>query len=469
MSTSSVGLTSQSAANAASSSTLFNGTSRFSADFQNVIATDVAVASIPYQFLQNAVSRLQGQSTELGSIQTDFSTLQSSIQQLQSVASGGLLAASSSNTSVAQPIIAAGAQSGTYTLSVSDLGSHSNALSGAGTTAVTDPSIQNISSSSSFSLTVNGTATTISPATHTLSGLVSALNSNPSLGVQASIVNLGSSSSPDYRLSLQSASLGADTIQLNDGTSDLLTNIPGSSATYTVDGQSNLISSNSTTITLAPGLTVSLVGENASGASTTITVAPNTYSIQNALANFVTSYNAAFAELNNNVGTAGGALQGNSIVYQLTNALRSLGNYSSGSGGINSLASLGITFSKTGQLSLDTTAFTSATANQIDNLTSFLGGTTTGGFLQNASDSLSSILDPSTGLIPNDISALQTQVTTDNTKIAADQAKVSALQTNLTAQLSASDALVASLEQNYNLVQGLFAAEQNNTTAQSLG
>jgi flagellar hook-associated protein 2 len=469
MSTSSLGLTSAGATNS-NGSTLFNGTSRYSADFQNVIATDLARASIPYQLLQTVVGTIQGQSTELRTISSDFTNLQNSVQQLETAIGTGLLSATSSDSSVAQPTVAAGAQAGTYTLQVSDIGSSTNTLSQPGAAPVTDPSTQNISSSTSYTLTVNGTTTAISPSTNTLHGLVAAINSNSALGVQASIVNLGSSTTPDYRLSIQSTQLGPDTIQLNDGATDLLSNIStGSPATYTVDGVSTPITSTSRNITLAPGVTVDLTGGNTSGSSTTITVAPNYTTVQTALANIVGSYNAVVDELDKNVGQAGGALQGNSTAYELTNALQGIANYSNGSGNISSLASLGVTFDKTGHLSFSQSSFNSATANQFEALTGFLGDTSTGGFLKYASDQLSGILDASTGLIPNATSSLQSQITKDNATIASDQANVSRLQTNLTAQLSASDALVASLEQNYTLVSGLFLAAQSNVRAASLG
>ena len=161
MSTSNVGLTGTTASNG---STLFNGTSRFSTDFQNVITRNVAIATLPVTQLQQETSTLQSQSTELGAVGNLFTAVQSSIQQLETATSSGTLATGSSDTTIAQPTITAGAQAGTYTLSVISLGSYANTLSQAGSTPVTDPSTQNISSSSSFTLTVNGTPTTISPA-----------------------------------------------------------------------------------------------------------------------------------------------------------------------------------------------------------------------------------------------------------------------------------------------------------------
>ena len=87
-----------------------------------------------------------------------------------------------------------------------------------------------------------------------MNALAQAINTS-NAGVSATILNLGSPTAPDYRLSLQSTSLGPTTIQLNDGTQDLLTTLTtGTPAKYQVDGQpSTPISSNSSTVTIAPG------------------------------------------------------------------------------------------------------------------------------------------------------------------------------------------------------------------------
>ena len=103
------------------------------------------------------------------------------------------------------------------------MGSSTSAISD-GTTTVTDPSTTNISSSSSYTLTVNGTATTLNLSSDNMDALATAIN-DANAGVSATIVNLGSNSSPNYRLSVTSNEWGADTIQLNDGTNDLLTTL----------------------------------------------------------------------------------------------------------------------------------------------------------------------------------------------------------------------------------------------------
>ena len=237
----------------------FNGTSQFAGSLQNVINQAVTVASIPVNELGNNVTQLQGQQSGLSTLQSDFAGIQTAIQNLSS-ASGGSLAASVSDNTIAtasvDSSVAVGA--GTYTLNVINPGAQTLTLSDAGTT-VTDPSTTSISASGSFTLSVNGTNTTIKPAANTLTSLAQAINS-ANAGVTAVIVNLGSSSAPDYRLSLQGTSLNNDNIQLNDGTQNLLETLSaGSQATYQVDGQpappALPISSTSSTVTLAPGVT----------------------------------------------------------------------------------------------------------------------------------------------------------------------------------------------------------------------
>jgi flagellar hook-associated protein 2 len=452
---------------ATTSSALFNGTSRFSSDLQQVLSRAVSIASLPISQLNQEVSTLQGQSSELTTVNSRFSSLSAAIQNLASAAGASSLTSSVSDPSILSAAPTASTAIGSYTLEVTDLGSFTNTLSAASATSVSDPSSQNISASSSFTLTINGATTTIQPETNTLSSLVQAINNTAGLNVQASLVNIGSSSAPDYRLTLQSQKLGPDTIQLSDGTSDLLNSLnTGTLASYKVDGLSSPVTSDSRTITLAPGLTVNLLAKSSPGATTTLTVSQNANSIQNALSSFVSSYNSAVDELNKSVGTGAGALQGQSIIYTLKNTLRGLTGYANGSSGISSLTDLGVTFDKSGHLSLDASTFATATSNQVSGLINFLGSTTSGGFIQSAAGLLSAASDTDTGVISDALNSVQSQITNVNDQISSQQTRVDTLQKNLTAQISAADALIASLEQSYTQVSGLFQAfyASNNST-----
>lgn len=436
---------------------MFTGTSSYSQDLQNVISREVAIASLPIQQLQNSVSQLTAQSSELQTLNGRFSSVQSAITSL-SAAAGQTLAASVSDSSVVNASLSTGASAGTYSIDVVKLGSYSNALSSDGLAVVTNPGSQNISTAAGFTLTVNGKVyPPITPSASNLSALALAINS-AGAGVQATLVNVGTDQNPDYRLSLQSSQLGPVTMQLNDGSRDLLAPAgpPGETAQYVVNGKQ--VESGSRSVTLAPGLHVNLTGTTA-GTPATITVAPDGGAIQSALQSFAAAYNAAIDGLAHNRGQAGGALAGQSIVYSLTNSLRSLSSYSSGNGPITSLASLGLSFAdSSGHLSFDAGAFSAAASSNMDALKQFLGSPDGGGFLQVASHALSGIDDSSSGTLSTAMSSTLSGINSLNQQINTKQDQVNQLQQNLSRQMAAADALLASMQQQATYFNNMFTA-----------
>jgi flagellar hook-associated protein 2 len=441
----------------------FNGSSTFASSFQQVITRAVGIASLPIQSLQTAVSTLSAQQSALSSLGANFSALQTSVQAL-ATAAGGNTSLQVSDSSVLTANATSSALPGTYTIQVDDPGSSTTTLSKAGLTTVTDPSSEDISSSSTFTLTVNSVNHTITNTGTSLESLATSINAAGD-GVQATIINIGSANAPDYRLSLTSANLGADTVQLNDGTNDLLDTLAtGADAQYRLNGSATDIQTTSSQIALSPGLTVNLKGQ--SSGPVTITVSQSFTALQSALSNFVSAYNAAFDALAQNRGQNGGALTGDSVVFTMGNVLQQLSQYNSGSNTVGSLAELGITADDTGHLSFDTTAFSSASK---DAISSFLGGLSSGGFLQTANNSLNFISDPVTGLIASDYNNLAQEIAADNAKISDQQSQVNTLQANLEAQLAQADAAIATLQSQKTYFEQLFTAEYGNGTGTSGG
>jgi flagellar hook-associated protein 2 len=433
----------------------FSGSSTFSSAFQQVITRAVGIASLPLQSLQTQVSTFTSQQSTLSGIGADFSALQTAIQSLDSATGGSPSATVSDNSSITASA-STGALPGTYTIQVDDPGSSTVTLSNASGTTVTDPTSGNISSSGSFTLTVNGTATTITPSGTSLEALASAINTSQA-GVQATIVNVGSNASPDYRLSIVSNNLGGDTIQLNDGTNDLLDTLTtGTDAQYRVNGSSTDVQSPSSQLTLSPGLTVNILA--ASSGPVTITVSNSYSGLQSAISNVVSAYNAAFTAIEKNVGQNGGALSGDSLIYTLSNALTQIAQYTSpgGSGNVSTLADLGVTLGSNGQLSFDPTVFASASPADIQQ---FLGSTSSSGFLQTVNNSLNVVTDSTTGLIASEYDSLSGQITATNSKISDEQDRINTLQTNLQAQLSQADAAIATLQSQNTYFQELFQAQ----------
>ena len=429
------------------------GGSTFGPDLQNALNRAIAIASLPIQQMTSEQQQIQAQSTELNTISGLFTTLQSDLQSFPTGSGSSGLAAAVSDQTVLQANLTGSSLQGSYSIKVLDPGSSSTALSKAGSTPVTDPTTQNISSSASFTLTVGTTNYTITPGSQNLNALAAGINSSGA-PVQATIVNLGSPSAPDYRLALQSTELGNIALQLNDGTTNFMTApSPGASASYTINGQPpGGITSNTDTVTIAPGLNVTL--EKAGTA--TVTVSANTSALSNALNSFVSDYNAVLAELQKQHGQSAGPLAGDSTVLTMQTSLRQLVNYTGGSGSITSLTQLGIQFTQQGTLSFDSTALSGLSSAQISDAFSFLGDPNTGGYLQSATNTLKGLLDPTTGVIPNEAQNLQTQNQHEAQAISAAQDRVNQLNTNLTAQMAAADALIATLQNQTQFIDGLF-------------
>jgi flagellar hook-associated protein 2 len=435
----------------------FNGTSQYAGDLQQAINQAVAIASIPVTQLQGNVASLQSQASELSTLQNDFGALQSAIQQLGSSSGTQALTGNVSDSTVASVSVdpSSAIAAGTYTLDVINAGTPASAISSAGL-VVTDPSQTSISSASTFTLSIDGSTYQITPSANTLNSLAEAINS-AGLGVTATVVNVGSPSSPDYLLSVQGTSLAAQNIQLNDGAQNLLTVlVAGAPAKYEIDGQSE-VSSSSGQITIAPGVTANLLAAG----QTTVSVASDPSGSANALTSFVSAYNAVVAELNNNHGTSGGALTGQTIVTGLEQSLQSLISFTGGSGSVQNLTNLGLTFNQSGQLSFDQATFDNAVNSDPQDVSNFLGSPTSGGFLQAATNLLNGLEDPNTGLFAETNTSIQNQITSDNQEITDTQNRITTMQNDLTAQMSQADTLIASLESQVSYYTQLFQDTQD--------
>jgi flagellar hook-associated protein 2 len=233
---------------ASSTSGIFTGSSQFSNDFQQVITRAVAIASLPIQQVQTTVANLQSQSSELSTLNTSFTALQTAINNLQSALGLGSYSGTSSVTTVASVSLSGTPSAGTYSLEVDGLGSYARAMTNDGLETVSDPAKSSISESTTFSLSVGSSVYAISPKTKTLQALADAINARSDTGVQATIVDFGSSSAHDYRLSLQTTKYGELPMQLSatSGTDSgrvlLSTSLSGDALTAVTDPSSGSIS-----------------------------------------------------------------------------------------------------------------------------------------------------------------------------------------------------------------------------------
>jgi flagellar hook-associated protein 2 len=439
----------------------FTGSSLFAGSLAQQITNAVNIASIPMNNLQTEQTTLQGEQTELGTLSGDFTSLGTALSTIDSATGASSYSATVSNPGIASASVSSGVMAGTYSLTVNKTGANTNTISNdTGLDTVTDPSSENLSTSTAFTLVVNSTSYKISDSAGTLDGLANAIDASGA-NVQATVVNVGSSSSPAYRLSVQSKDFAPDTVQLTDNgnnNADMLTQLGsvGSYVQYSVNGEPS-VNSSSQTLTLSPGLTVNVAGTG----SATITVAQNGDSIASALSSFATAYNAALAEVNKNRGQSGGALTGDSTVFSLTEALNDIGDYTGASNtSVISLADLGLTFDKSGNLDFNQSTFDQAASSNMTDVLNFLGSASGDtGFLGDANSILTGINDPVSGLLATETLNLSTENTGLNDQIATDQTNIAQLQANLQAQMAAADASISTLEQQANYLQTMFQTQ----------
>ncbi len=133
------------------------------------------------------------------------------------------------------------------------------------------------------------------------------------------------------------------------------------------------------------------------------------------------AYNTVVGELDKHRGKDAGALSGQSLVFSLSQALRQIGNYASGSTGISSLRALGITAGQTGLLSLDADAFQELNPGAV---LDFLGTAQGAGFLHTASDILGSIEDPETGSVKVALQGIEKEIAAQDKLIEENQRRI---------------------------------------------
>jgi len=420
-----------------------------------VISRAVAIASMPITLLTDQQTTLSNQSNELTTIDTDFNSLQTAIQGISDAMSGSSYQTTVSDPTSVSASVSDGVQEGVYSIQVDDVGSYATSLSTSTWDSTADPS----GNPSTYSLMVNGQSYSFTPTDNSAATVASAINSQYGNMVNATVVNVGTTATPDDRISLQSTSLSPTTLDIQDSSGDSLQTQQqaGEEASYEVNNSGVTVQSTSSTVNISTGLNVDLL--STTDGPVDITVTRSTSALDSALSTFVTAYNKAATELDNQRGQTGGPLQGNAIINSLSQALANISTYSS-SDGIGNLSDLGIDLLATGQLTYTETTLLATDFSNSSGVTSFLGSATGGGFLESATNTLTSLEDPTVGLIKTTEADYTSQISALGTTIGTKQAQVSTIQTQLQNQMAQADAAISSMEQQYSYLNSMFAAEQ---------
>jgi flagellar hook-associated protein 2 len=436
----------------------------------SLVSQLVAATEAPQQSL--IASQTQTNTTNisaLGSLKGALSTFQSALGALSSPSKFNVLNANTSNDSVFTASAAGGAIGGTYKVTVGNLATAQQLLSGpisGGSGATVGTGTLTLSlGGTSFNVTVDGTDDTVA-------GIAAAINSatdNP--GVSATVIT----GTDGAHLVLSSTLTGAaNTISVaeTDGGNALsaLTYGSGDTGNYAVESDAAdanfsiagvAFASASNTVTGAlTGVTLNLLGTTPAGGSATLTVANDTSTVVANIQSFVAAYNqlqGAFAQLGSydqTTNTAGPML-GNPVLTGIQGQVNQTLHSLVGTSTYNTLASIGITTQKDGTLALNSATLQGALSSNFDAVSQlFSGGNGIASQLntQITSDlATGNSIDSYSKTLIAQQNALTDQSNSLNTQMAAMTA-------SLTQQYSALNTMLSSLQTTSSQLSQAFAA-----------
>jgi flagellar hook-associated protein 2 len=319
--------------------------------------------------LKDKVTRDQGETAALQSINTKVAALKSAAQALTSADAWKAAKATSSSDAVVATA-SSGATAGQLTIGVTALAkSHVRTVEVSGTGAITN--------GGGIDLDIGGTVTHIAVAPDTANGVVSAINS-AGLSVRAAVVNADGGRVILQLTSTKTGGANAFTISgLIAGSGTVITQ--GTDAQLTVGdpnaGGYTVSSPNNTFTNVLPNVTLTATREQT---GITIGVQPDVAATATKIQSLVDAANALLAENDKQAvlggeGRTAGPLAGNAMVRGLSSSV--LSTIAGGLSGYGSFAQLGIELTRTGRLTFDSGKFTTALQADPAKVQSAMSGT----------------------------------------------------------------------------------------------
>lgn len=412
---------------------------------------------------------LQAQLTTAQTKLTDYQSLNSSLASLttsaSSAAKGSSLAMSGTSTDSSITVTAStGATASSMPVEVTQLAKAQSVISG---TMSTWPD-------SSDAITIvgaDGTSNTLTAASSSMADVVSAIN-NSDLGVTATLVTVsGSSSTPTYRLELTSNSTGAasaftvyagSSAEVTAGTATDLSTMTGGSVVSTAQDASITLwpgTSSAQTVTNSTNIftgilsNVSIAVSAVQSSAATITVTPDSSTTATNVSTLVSAVQTILSYISTNdaatqssstdssgnttTSTTFGAFGGDTAITRLSSDL--LAAVQSPVNGV-SPATIGITVSSTGTISVDSSTFESAMQQD---------PTTTMSMFQAIAARIKTVAsaasDSAGGTLTQSITSQQSNISNLDTKISDWTTRLATEQSNLEAQFTAMETAVAKL------------------------
>ncbi len=452
-----------------------------SLDLAGLLSSLQSAELAPTSVLLNRISSVQTQISAYG-------TLQSAVQAVQSAAAtlGQASTFNSVKTGVTGSDITAtaatGAIAGSYKVVVTALAQADQLQSSTAISSTTAGS-QSFGSGGSITITLaNGSSQTINLSGNSdtsLQGVINAINSDSSAGVNATAVNNGNGGEYLMISGSQTGTANAISSISVSGNSTLASALnytaggSGNSLSLTQSAQNAALTINGIAVTSGTNtvqgainnVTLTLNSVTASGGSDTLNLTTDPTVAENAVKSFVTAYNAlqstissltAFSTTNN----TSSPLTGDNTTHSAQSAIAQALQVYIGTGTLHSLADLGITTNaQTGQLNLDTTKLDQAITTDPTDAAALFTSTSglaaniqnaTTGILGNASTGVTGSLSYATSGLQQTITALQNQYTSLLSTVTGDMNRYRTEFTNLDAMLATMNSTSNYLTQQFN-------------------
>ena len=432
----------------------------------SLVSQLVTAQMAPQQaLLANQTQAVTANVSALGTLQSALSTFQSALSSLDSATAFNVQTTSSSQSNSFTAIAGTGAAVGTYNVSVTNLASAQQLVSGAlsATGSVGDGTLKLTLGSQSFNINVAAGSDTLSSIAAAINGAID----NP--GIVASVVQ-GSGGAHLLLSSSQTGAANNIAVSETDGGNALaaLTYGTGNTGHYTqqsapadasfsIAGVAQTSASN-TIVNAVNGVTLTLLAPT-TGTGGTLSVASDTSTVAKNITAFVSAYNtlaSTMASLGSYDATTrvAGAMQGNAVLTGLQTQVSRIMESFVGTSTYNSLVSIGITTNSGGSLSLNNTKLQAALSSNFGAVSTLFSSTN--GIATQLNSQITSVL-AGTGSIGSYATTLQKQESALSTQSDDLTTQANALTASLTEQYSALNALLSSLQSTSSQLSQTFA------------
>jgi len=424
-------------------------------DFNSVLEALSAQERQPVVQLETQQAELQKQRAAFGTLATRLSAVEAAAADLATATAFNGATASVSSASALKATASNGAATGSYAVKVTQLANAQVTVTNGSTPDAATTVVANRGS-----LTIGAKTVTLTGGV-TLQGLAAAINDTADIGVSASVVRSGAA----YQLVLTGKETGAAstftvTNNLSGGTGVKFaaTNAQTArDAAFTINNV--LVTSSSNTIDDAIA-GVSLTLQEPTQTPVTVTITADLSSVQELVKKFTSAYNDLVAFLEEQTKAYGNKqrdnIGGDPLVRQLRNNLsRVVGGEVSTGDTFTSLAQVGLTFSRTGQLEFRNADLqTAMTRDRGGVVALFQGGSAFDGAFDKVKAAIGNYTS-SGGLIPTAQTRLDSQLSKIGTRISEMERRLAIRKEAMQKEFIAADLAIAQLNASKSQLSSL--------------